>query len=40
MTGATDDANAAARKVAAALYLSGVVTLAVGVLLGLLFGAV
>ena len=36
-----DDAErAAARKVAAALYLSGVVTLAVGVLLGLEFGAV
>ena len=40
MTGETDDARASARKVAAALYLSGVVTLAVGVILGVLFGAV
>jgi hypothetical protein len=32
-----DPAEASARKVAAALYLSGVVTLIVGVVLGLLF---
>jgi hypothetical protein len=36
-----DDADrAAARKVAAALYLSAVITLVVAVVLGLLFGAV
>ena len=35
-----DPDRASARKVAAALYWSGVVTLAVGVILGLLFGAV
>ncbi len=41
MTVGVDDADrASARKVAAALYFSGVVTLAVGVVLGLLFGAV
>jgi predicted membrane protein len=40
MTGETDPDRAAARKVAAALYLSAVVTLVVAVLLGLLFGAV
>jgi hypothetical protein len=34
------DTAAAARKLAAALYVSGVITLVVGVVLGLLFGAV
>jgi len=39
MTGETDPAQASARKLAAALYLSGVVTLVVGVVLGLLLSA-
>lgn len=34
-----DPSRASARKLAAALYLSGVITLVVGVVLGLLFGA-
>jgi hypothetical protein len=37
VTGETDPAQASARKLAAALYLSGVVTLVVGVVLGLIF---
>jgi hypothetical protein len=36
----TDPAQASARMVAAALYVSGVITLVVGIVLGLLFGAV
>lgn len=37
MTGEADPAQGSARKLAAALYVSGVITLVVGVLLGLLF---
>ena len=39
MNAEPDPARASGRKLAAALYLSGVVTLVVGIVLGLLFGA-
>jgi membrane protein implicated in regulation of membrane protease activity len=39
VTRETDPARASARKLAAALYVAGVITLAVGILLGLLFSA-